>query len=121
PLSLSSEVSPLLGEFERATTTIVNAYLGPVLERYVGELQRGLAALGLRNPVQLMQCSGGLTVPQRVGRQAVSMLHSGPIGGLVAAKYVAGVLGYPNVITTDMGGTSFDVGVIHRGEYEYEQ
>ncbi len=121
PLSLSSEVSPLLGEFERATTTIINAYIGPVIVRYINNLQSGLEKLGLSRPLQLMQCSGGLTLPQHVRKEAVSLVNSGPVGGLVASKQLGASLGYDNVITTDMGGTSFDVGVIHRGEFEYEQ
>ncbi|MEK7879642.1 MAG: hydantoinase/oxoprolinase family protein, partial [candidate division NC10 bacterium] len=119
-VTLSSEVSPFLGEFERATTTLVNAYLGPVLIRYIRDLQTELEARGLKHPVQLMKCSGGLTIPERVEREAVALVNSGPVGGLVAARYVGRVLGYDNVITTDMGGTSFDVGVIYRGEFELE-
>ena len=119
-VTLSSEVSPFLGEFERATTTLVNAYLGPVLIRYIRDLQAELEARGLKRPVQLMKCSGGLTIPERVEREAVALVNSGPVGGLVAARYLGGVLGYDNVITTDMGGTSFDVGVIYRGEFEQE-
>jgi N-methylhydantoinase A len=120
-VTLSSEVSPFLGEFERATTTVVNAYVGPVLTRYVRDLQAELEARGLRRPVQLMKCSGGLTLPERIDREAVALLNSGPAGGLVAARYLGRVLGHDNVITTDMGGTSFDVGVISRGEIEQER
>jgi N-methylhydantoinase A len=121
PVTLSTEVSPFLGEFERATTTVVNAYIGPVLIRYIRDLQSALEARGLRRPVQLMKCSGGLTLPERVDREAVALVNSGPVGGLVAARYLGRVLGHDNVITTDMGGTSFDVGVIYRGEFEQER
>jgi N-methylhydantoinase A len=120
-VTLSSEVSPLMGEFERATTTVVNAYIGPVLIGYVRDLQSALEARGFARPVQLMKCSGGLTLPDRVDREAVSLINSGPVGGLVAARYLGGLLGHDNVITTDMGGTSFDVGVIYRGEVEEER
>jgi N-methylhydantoinase A len=120
-LTLSSEVSPLLGEFERATTTVVNAYIGPVLIDYVRDLQSALEKRGFRRPVQLMKCSGGLTLPERVDHEAVALVNSGPVGGLVAARYLGGLLGHDNVITTDMGGTSFDVGVIHHGEVEEER
>jgi N-methylhydantoinase A len=119
-VTLSSEVSPFMGEFERATTTVVNAYLGPVLIRYIRDLQSELEARGLRHPVQLMKCSGGLTLPDRVDREAVALVNSGPVGGLVAARYLGQMLGQENVITTDMGGTSFDVGVIYRGEFELD-
>ncbi len=120
-VTLSCEVSPFLGEFERATTAAVNAYIGPVLIRYVKDLQSELEARGLGRPVQLMKCSGGLTLPERIEREAVALVNSGPVGGLVASRYLGRVLVHDNVITTDMGGTSFDVGVIYRGEIEQER
>jgi N-methylhydantoinase A len=120
-VTLSTEVSPFLGEFERATTTVVNAYIGPVIIRYIRDLQSELETRGLTRPVQLMKCSGGLTLPERIDREAVALVNSGPVGGLVAARYLGRVLGCDNVITTDMGGTSFDVGVIYRGEFEQER
>jgi N-methylhydantoinase A len=121
PLSLSSEVSPLMGEFERSLTTIVNAYVGPVISRYIANLRKSLSELGLAPEVQLLKSSGGLTLPQHVEREAVALVNSGPIGGLVAAKYVGEILGHRNIITSDVGGTSFDVGLIRDGEFEYEQ
>ena len=121
PVYLSCEVSPLLGEFERAVTTVVCAYLGPVVFRYVQGLQRDLDSRGLKHPVQIMKSSGGLTLLQDTEREAVAMVNSGPVGGLVAAKYLGGILGHQNILTTDMGGTSFDVGVIFKGEYEQEK
>ncbi len=114
-ISLSSEVSPVSGEYERTMTTVVNAYLAPVLARYIGRLAGGLAADGLRYPVQLMTCAGGTIFPADVARRAVSLINGGPVGGLVAARELGATLGFDNVITTDMGGTSFDVGLIHRG------
>ncbi len=120
-VSLSSEVSPFIGEFERATTTVVNAYLGPVLIAYVKDLQSELENRGFKHPIQLMKCSGGLTLPERIDWEAMALVNSGPVGGLVAARYLGLALGHENVITTDMGGTSFDVGVIYRGEFEQEQ
>jgi N-methylhydantoinase A len=118
PISLSCEVAPRLGEFERATTTVVNAYVGPAMERYISALQADLASLGLANPVQVMKSSGGVTLPGDVARQAVAIVNSGPIGGLVAARHLGTALGLDNVITADMGGTSFDVGLIVRGGFE---
>ena len=114
-ISLSSEVSPVSGEYERTMTTVVNAYLAPVMTRYIGQLAGGLAADGLRYPVQLMTCAGGTIFPADVARRAVSLINGGPVGGLVAARELGATLGFENVITTDMGGTSFDVGLIHRG------
>jgi len=120
-VSCSSEISPMMGEFERAMTAIENAYVAPVIVKYINNLQTTLSAKGLRSPVQVMKCSGGVTLPARIEKEAVSVLGSGPSGGVVAARYLGEVFGYENVITTDMGGTTFDVGLIHRGEYEYEK
>ncbi|MQB00736.1 MAG: hydantoinase/oxoprolinase family protein [Actinobacteria bacterium] len=120
PISLSSEVSPVLGEFERTLTTAVNAFVGPPIRAYIERLNDGLAAGGLRHSLQVMKCSGGLTLPQNVEREAAAIINSGPVGGLVAAQYLSQVLGYDNVVTSDMGGTSFDVGLIREGEFEYD-
>ena len=117
-VSLSSDVAPRLGEFERLVTTVVNAFIGPVTERYIGALQDRLAGRGLASPVQIMKCSGGVTLPDQAAAQAVSIVNSGPIGGLVAARHVGAALGHDNVITCDMGGTSFDVGLIAGGVFE---
>ena len=121
PVTVSSDVSPVLGEFERTLTTAVNAYIGPPIKRYVQRLDRTLREMGLGNAVQVMKCSGGLTLPENVESEAVAIVNSGPVGGLVAAKYVSEMLGYRNVVTSDMGGTSFDVGVIRDGDFEYER
>jgi N-methylhydantoinase A/oxoprolinase/acetone carboxylase beta subunit len=120
PLSLSSAVSPVLGEFERTLTTAVNAFVGPPIRAYIKRLDEGLAAGGLQHSLQIMKCSGGLTLPQNVEREAAAVINSGPVGGLVAAQYLSQVLGYENVVTSDMGGTSFDVGLIREGDFEYD-
>ncbi|MHA1107531.1 MAG: hydantoinase/oxoprolinase family protein [Alphaproteobacteria bacterium] len=118
PVSLSSDIAPRIGEFERSATTVVNAYVGPVSARYITALQDDLAARGLARPVQVMQASGGLTLPDRIAHQAVSVINSGPVGGLVAARHFGAALGHDDVITADMGGTSFDVGLIANGRFE---
>src|SRR5262245_23693459 len=120
PVSLSCEIAPRLGEFERCVTTVVNAFIGPVTERYIGGLQKRLGDLGLAHPVQVMKSSGSVMLPDAVGHQAVSVVNSGPIGGLVAARHVGKLLGYDRIITADMGGTSFDVGLIVDGVFEEE-
>ncbi len=117
-VSLSCDVAPRMGEFERMVTTVINAYVGPLTERYVSALQAGLAAEGLAHPIQVMKSSGGVTLPAGVANQAVSVVNSGPIGGLVAARHLGGLLGHDNVITADMGGTSFDVGLVAGGVFE---
>ncbi len=117
-VNLSSDVAPRMGEFERAVTTVVNAYVGPLTERYVSALQAGLESQGLGQPIQVMKASGGVTLPGGVADQAVSIVNSGPIGGLVAARHLGRLLGHHDVITADMGGTSFDVGLVAGGEFE---
>ena len=117
-VSLSSDVAPRMGEFERAVTTVVNAYVGPLTERHLGALQAGLETEGLAQPIQVMKSSGGVTLPAGVADQAVSIINSGPIGGLVAARHLGRLLGHDNVITADMGGTSFDVGLVAGGAFE---
>jgi N-methylhydantoinase A len=120
PVSLSCEIAPRMGEFERMVTTVVNAFIGPVTERYIGSLQAKLATLGLARPVQVMKSSGSVMLPDAVAHQAVSVVNSGPIGGLVAARHLGAALGYGKIITADMGGTSFDVGLIVDGAFEEE-
>jgi N-methylhydantoinase A len=120
PVSLSCEIAPRIGEYERTVTTVINAFIGPVTERYIGRLQQKLGDLGLARPVQVMKSSGSVMLPDAVAHQAVSIVNSGPIGGLVAARHVGRLLGHDKVITADMGGTSFDVGLIVDGVFEEE-
>ncbi len=120
PVSLSCEIAPRMGEFERMVTTAVNAFIGPVTERYIRGLQQRLSELGLARPIQVMKSSGSVMLPDAIGHQAVSVVNSGPIGGLVAARHVGKLLGYDKIITADMGGTSFDVGLIVDDVFEEE-
>jgi N-methylhydantoinase A len=121
PLSISSEISPGMGEFERMVTTVINAYIGPVMDRYILSLASQLENEGFCNRLQIIKSSGGLVMPEGIKKQAVSTINSGPTGGLVAARFVGKQLGYNNIITADMGGTSFDVGLIVEGEFEEDR
>ena len=118
PLSLSSEIAPKMGEFERAVTTVVNAHVGPVTERYLASLDTRLGAAGLRTPLQVVTSSGTAARVGDAGRRAVSIINSGPAGGLIAARHLGRELGHDRIITADMGGTSFDVGLIDGGDFE---
>lgn len=118
PVSLSHEIAPKMGEFERAVTTVINAYIGPLTERYIRDLDKGLSAEGLENSIQVITSTGGAARPANIARQAVSVVNSGPVGGLVAARYLGDQLGDEKIITADMGGTSFDVGLIDGGNLE---
>ena len=119
PVFLSSEIAPRIGEYERMVTTAVAAHVGPATTRYIGKLQDRLAIDGLRHPIQVMTAAGGTTLPDGAAWAAVSVVNSGPVGGLVAARHLGRALGIGNVITADMGGTSFDVGLISRGAIEH--
>ncbi|HWL91433.1 MAG TPA: hydantoinase/oxoprolinase family protein, partial [Actinomycetota bacterium] len=120
-VSLSTEIAPVIGEFERSMTAIVNAFVSPALSGYVADLSGQLEEGGLRFPLQLMTSSGGAVFPRDVKRSGVRLINGGPAGGLVAAQRLGHALGFSDVITADMGGTSFDVGLIYRGAIESER
>jgi N-methylhydantoinase A len=115
-VTTSSDVAPVIGEYERTATAVVNSYLGPVISRYVELLERRLRESGFSGGFTVMDSAGGVMDAVQAGRRAVEMLTSGPAGGVLASVALARKLGYGNVITTDMGGTSFDVGLIVDGE-----
>lgn len=107
-VSTSVDVLPEHREFERTSTTAVNAYVAPVMDRYLTSLDRALRARGVRR-LQIMLSSGGSADPRTAGRQAVRTLLSGPAAGVVGAFELARAAGFDHVITFDMGGTSTDV------------
>jgi N-methylhydantoinase A len=115
-VTTSSDAAPVIGEYERTATAVVNSYLGPVISRYVELLERRLRRIGFGGNFTVMDSAGGVMDAEQAGRRAVEMLTSGPAGGVLASAALARKLGYPNVITADMGGTSFDVGMIIDGE-----
>jgi N-methylhydantoinase A len=115
--SFGSALSQIAGEYARANTAILNSYLGPTVERYLKGLENKLRAGGLQTPLLIMQGNGGVAHREHVS--AIANLQSGPAGGMIASAHVAGMLGHQNVITTDMGGTSFDVGLITEGYWRY--
>lgn len=111
-VSLSSEVNPVLGEYERTATTVLNSYLGPTVERYLERLEQTLRDAGLRGRFSVLNSIGGVMSARDAASRAVLLLASGPTGGVLGSHFLAKELGHDNVITTDMGGTSFDVGLI---------
>jgi N-methylhydantoinase A len=115
-VSLSSRVSPRLGEYERTVATVLNGYVGPACTRYLSAMADRLAGEGLRAPLLVMQSSGGV-VPAAVASEiALGILDSGPTAGLTGAAALAGAMGHRNVVATDMGGTSFDIGLVVDGQ-----
>jgi N-methylhydantoinase A len=115
-VSISSEIAPEFREFERTSTTVINAYLAPVVERYLDNLGGQLLDRYGEADLRIMQASGGSMMTEMAKRRAVNIVNSGPAGGALAAAFVGRLTGDQQVISVDMGGTSFDVGVIDRGE-----
>lgn len=114
-VSLSHEVSPEIREFERTSTTVLNALLMPVVRGYLERLRARLADAGFRAPVYLVQSNGGVTTPETAARQPARLLLSGPSGGALAAETIARRIGIPNLVAVDMGGTSYDVSIVNDG------
>jgi N-methylhydantoinase A len=115
-VALSSEVFPQIKEFERVSTTVVNAYVGPALGRYLTRLERRLAEAGYAGPVLIMQSHGGVAPIAEAVRVAAGSVLSGPAGGVAGSRYCARLLGEGNLIPFDMGGTSTDISLIVDGE-----
>jgi N-methylhydantoinase A len=114
-VSLSSDIAPRQGEFERTAATVINSYVGPASSRYLGELAHALADRGLRRPPFIMQSNGGVLPVDVARRRPVCTIGSGPAGGLAGTAAIARASGHRHVIATDMGGTSFEVGLLIDG------
>lgn len=116
-ISLSCEVAPVMGEYERAATVVLNSLLGPPIRAHLQRLMGSLAERGLEIALLVMQSTGGVVPAEDAAAKPVTLLNSGPAGGVVAAKYLCELLGLPNAICIDMGGTSFDASLITEGHY----
>jgi N-methylhydantoinase A len=114
-VSCSHEVSPEIREFERTSTTVLNALLMPVVQKYIDRLKTRMAEAGLVAPLYLVQSNGGATTPEAAALAPVKLLLSGPSGGVLAAERLAQRLGIAGVVGVDMGGTSYDVALIQNG------
>jgi N-methylhydantoinase A len=115
-VSLSSEVLPQIKEYERVSTTVVNAYVGPALSRYLARLERRLAEVGYGGPTLIIQSHGGVAPIAESGRLAAGAVLSGPAGGIAGSVHAARLLGKHNLIPFDMGGTSTDISLIVGGQ-----
>jgi N-methylhydantoinase A len=114
-VSVSHETSPRQGEYERTVATVINSYVGPASSRYLEQLADALAERGLARAPFIMQANGGV-VPVDVARaRPLTTIGSGPAGGLAGTAFIAAASGHRNVIATDMGGTSFEVGLVVDG------
>jgi len=117
-LSLSSQVAPFLGEYERTATTVFNAYVGPKISSYLQNLQKVLKTKGFKREPLIMQAYGGVLGMEASCRNAVGTIESGPAAGVVGTKFLGDLIGEANVLATDMGGTTFKVSVIRKGTIE---
>src|SRR3954468_9281943 len=117
-VSMSHEVMARGPEFERVSTTLVNAYVAPKIARYVGRLEEQLRKAGYAGQLLIMQSTGGVMPPDYVARRAVTLLASGPAGGVMGSALAAGRAGVDDFVAVDMGGTSFDLCLVRGGRPE---
>jgi N-methylhydantoinase A len=124
PIVLSSEVSPEVREYERLTTTVMSAIVGPIMAGYLRELEHRLQTAGIGAPMYVMESSGGVMSAEQAIRRAIATVESGPAAGVIAAKVLGAQTGRREVIAFDMGGTTAKAAVIRNGEpdvsYEFE-
>ncbi len=116
PVSVSSEVAPEIREYWRASTTVTNAYVAPIVQRYLAAVERKLQDADVRAPLHVVQSSGGVMTVATAKATPVSMLESGPASGVAAAAFHARLLGHADAISFDMGGTTAKAGLIRGGE-----
>ena len=116
--TLSSEVAPYLGEYERAATTVFNAYIGPKISNYLQNLQSTLKSKGLKREPLIMQAYGGVLGIEATCKNAVGVIESGPAAGIVGTRFLGEHIGEKNILATDMGGTTFKVSIVRDGVIE---
>jgi N-methylhydantoinase A len=116
PVSLSSHVLPEMREYERTVTTVANSYVQPEVARYVSNLDRSLRDNGIEAPLGILRSDGGLMQAGKAAQDPVSLLLSGPAGGVTGAAWFAEQAGYSDFLTFDMGGTSTDVALVLGGQ-----
>jgi len=115
-VSCAHELIAKPGEYERTAAAAVNCYIGPSTSRYVKRLDNATRERGYEQPLLIMQAAGGVVPAAEVAEAPLFTIGSGPVGGVTGAKFLADVLGHTDVIACDMGGTSFDVGLLHDGQ-----
>src|SRR6266566_2187759 len=116
--TLSSEVAPYLGEYERSATTVFNAYIGPKISSYLKNLQRILHSKGLKREPLIMQAYGGVLGTAATCKNAVGIIESGPAAGIVGTRFLGEHIGEKNILATDISGTTFKVSVVRDGVIE---
>ena len=118
-VTLSSEIAPVPGEYERTSTTVINAYAGRIARDYVTSLQALLREEGYGGPLLVMQGYGGLLPAEEAAVRAVGMLECGPAAGVIGSRHLGRLMADDDIIACDMGGTTFKVGVIQGGTIDY--
>jgi N-methylhydantoinase A len=116
PVTISSEISPMIGEYERTSTAVISGYVGPSVVEYHSKLSERLQERGFRYRPLIMQGYGGSVSLEESIVNPAGTIQSGPAAGVTGSKFLGELLGYRNIITSDVGGTSFDVGLIVDGE-----
>jgi N-methylhydantoinase A len=114
-VSLSTDVLPQIKEYERVSTTVVNAYVGPVVQRYLAQLERRLCEAGFNGSLFIVLSHGGMAPVEEAARLAAATVLSGPAGGISGCRRCAAMLGIPDLVAFDMGGTSTDISLISEG------
>jgi len=114
-ITLSSELIPEFKEYERMSTTVINAYVKPILKRYLSNIVANLAAAGVSSEFYVMKSNGGIMAAEAGSKYGVHTILSGPAGGVLASVHLAERTGHSNIITVDMGGTSFDISLVSGG------
>jgi len=117
--SASHEIAPLQGEYERFITTVFDCYVGPIVSKFMESLRRTLKNKGLRARLLIMKADGGSAFSDEV--LPVATVHSGPAGGVIGARFLGELLGYSNIVSADVGGTTFDVSLIMDGRVSYSR
>lgn len=117
-ISISSDILPVFREYERSMTTVLNAYIQPVVSRYINKLESGIRDKGIQAPLLIMKSNGGVFSPAKAAEQAIHLALSGPAAGVIGACAIGELAGQPNLITIDIGGTSADICLIKGGQPE---
>jgi N-methylhydantoinase A/oxoprolinase/acetone carboxylase beta subunit/N-methylhydantoinase B/oxoprolinase/acetone carboxylase alpha subunit len=116
-ISISSQLLPQIQEYERTSTTVINAYLRPIIERYVTALEARLQRLGIRAPLMIMQSSGGVLPGAEAGRNPVTIIESGPAAGVVGSQRLSALHGLGDILMLDVGGTTAKAAIIANGRF----
>jgi N-methylhydantoinase A len=115
-VSCASDLVSQVGEYERTTTAVMNAYIGPLMVQYIESIESGAAANGFAGQVLFAQCAGGAITGEEARRAPIRTVQSGPVAGIVSSELLASRIGIENLLLADMGGTTFDVSVVHHGQ-----